>query len=218
MAAQIMPYHERDLTSMPLELQVGYVAVKYRAMIRGRTGSEPDPESPLFPALPKPGEEAKYELGEHSSPAMSDTGWMNWFRRLSVLSKCAPAFTLRLRWHGFRSGGCTDIFHLGRNTYNIIEIIKIQGRWKSNAFRVYIRLLPSTIASVLREVLLEVAQTTQAEGANVVEIGLQGRLVEQLGNFDFPHHEQAIARDDRGLALPARHYARAEPAAPLFVR
>lgn len=37
--------------------------------------------------------------------------------------------------HSFRSGGATDLFHAGCR----IEAIKFQGRWRSDAFTIYIR-------------------------------------------------------------------------------
>jgi hypothetical protein len=82
-----------------------------------------------------------------------------------------------LQFHGFRSGGASDWFNFGQGRHSIIQFIMRQGRWRSTAFRVYIRLRGSAVAAVMNEVFAAARREhapDSAEGRRVM--GLLTRL------------------------------------------
>ena len=128
-----------------------YVMARYRAALRdaytATFNAPPGPDVFLFPAI---------DLGVFQwSRYASDKQFLNTLRAKAHAVGCPPALCARLQFHGFRSGGASDWFNFGHGRFSIIQFIMRQGRWNSTAFRIYIRLRGSAVASVMNEVFAE---------------------------------------------------------------
>jgi hypothetical protein len=128
-----------------------YVMARYRAALRdayiATFNAPPGPDVFLFPAI---------VLGVFQwSRYASDKQFLNTLRAKAHAVGCPPALCARLQFHGFRSGGASDWFNFGQGRFSIIQFIMRQGRWNSTAFRIYIRLRGSAVASVMNEVFAD---------------------------------------------------------------
>ena len=148
-AAQVPGYSDAHLDDCPLEIQVGYVFAKYRAMLQRRF-RHIDPGAPLFPDL-EAGHRSR-NLGARAKP-MRDDKFLGFLRERCRRADLPPQLVARISFHSFRSGGATDFFTAGCDIPGIREYIQKQGRWASACFRIYIRLRATAVASVAARVL-----------------------------------------------------------------
>ena len=152
----------------------GYVMALYRQRLRQAhreaRGCEPRDDAFLFPEISAAGVVNWRRYA-------NDTDFLELLRSKALESGCPPALCARLQFHGFRSGGASDWFNFGQGRHSIIQFIMRQGRWRSTAFRVYIRLRGSAVAAVMNEVFAAARREhapDSAEGRRVM--GLLTRL------------------------------------------
>ena len=152
----------------------GYVMALYRQRLRQAhreaRGCEPRDDAFLFPEISAAGVVNWRRYA-------NDTDFLELLRSKALESGCPPALCARLQFHGFCSGGASDWFNFGQGRHSIIQFIMRQGRWRSTAFRVYIRLRGSAVAAVMNEVFAAARREhapDSAEGRRVM--GLLTRL------------------------------------------
>ena len=173
----------------PLGLQAGAVMRLYLDALEKFHGGPLHPADPLFPDLRKLG---KSRPG--CNKASVDKKFMSWLRNRARISGMPQAMIDKIQYHGFRSGGCTDLFLGGAHDTNIIEFIKKQGRWKSEAFTVYIRLRPDVIAKVLSETLARAR--TELPTMSPQQVQRMRQLYRELG-------QQTWVGNQRNRTVPA---------------
>ena len=152
----------------------GPVMVLYRERLRQdyfqQCGSEPDVAAFLFPEIS--------EAGINWDRYAHDKGFIQKLRDKARAVGCPKALCDRLQFHGFRSGGASDWFNFGHGRYAIIHFIMRQGRWRSTAFRVYIRLRGRAVAQIMNGVF-EAARREEVPGSDEAR-----RSMELLGQLN----------------------------------
>ena len=158
--------------------QSGPVMAHYRERLRQahleRFGREPSEAAFLFPEIS--------ETGVNWNRYANDKGFIQTLRDKAKAVGCPQALCDRLHFHGFRSGGASDWFNYGHGRYAIIQFIMRQGRWRSTAFRVYIRLRGRAVAQIMSEVF-EAARREEVPGSQAARRSMA--LLAQL-NTDGP--------------------------------
>ena len=96
-----------------------------------------------------------------------------------------------LTFHGFRSGGASDTYNEGIP----VEMIMINGRWKSDCFRVYLHLRASAVQAVFERALAGGALTAHER----LEESHWQETVRRL-NMDAVRHSHRLGGDRRGAA------------------
>jgi hypothetical protein len=96
-----------------------------------------------------------------------------------------------LTFHGFRSGGASDTYNEGIP----VEMIMINGRWKSDCFRFYLHLRASAVQAVFERALAGGALTAHER----LEESHWQEAVRRL-NMDAARRSHHLGGDRRGAA------------------
>ena len=152
----------------------GPVMALYRARLREshlqQHGAEPPEGAYLFPEITA--------TGINWDRYANDKDFIQSLRDKARAVGCPKALCARLQFHGFRSGGASDWFNYGHGRYAIIQFIMRQGRWRSTAFRVYIRLRGRAVAQIMSDVF-EAARREDVPGSDAAR-----RSMELLGQLN----------------------------------
>ena len=152
----------------------GPVMMLYRARLRQdhrqQHGSDPAEGAFLFPEISA--------TGINWDRYANDKDFIQSLRDKARAVGCPKALCARLQFHGFRSGGASDWFNYGHGRYAIIQFIMRQGRWRSTAFRVYIRLRGRAVAQIMSDVF-EAARREDVPGSDAAR-----RSMELLGQLN----------------------------------
>ena len=158
-------------------LSPGYAMSRWRACYASLLGAAPGPDLPLFPVIGAG--------GKPTATPCPPAALQQRLRGLCPLVGLPPAFSARLTYHGFRSGGCTDAVRAGTNS----ATIQHQGRWSSEAFKMYIHcygdIMRSTFEAVIRK-------TTQTRGERTFSD--QARTYQTIKQWFRDHSDLGTAR------------------------
>ena len=129
-------------------LDAARIMHRYRTLLVAQLGREPASGDYLFVEIDADGR-------ANPQRYMNDKAFICELRQRARDCGLPLALTSQLRFHGFRAGGASDLFNYGHREHAIIEFIMRQGRWRSTAFRIYLRLRSDTVAAVIAEVFLK---------------------------------------------------------------
>ena len=132
-SAEEVVLYDYDLPALPCRFSGAHLV---RELMRRRAAHGPvDPEALLFP--PRPGSRAR-------APATLKRMFVG---RVQELLSQAGWEAAGFSGHSFRSGGATDLWAAGTDP----RTIQLQGRWRSDAFWLYVRDDPTSHAIRVRD-------------------------------------------------------------------
>ena len=132
----------------------GYAMARWLSVYRDMAGGDLDPQAPLFPEIDDSG-----SLGTRGESIQSLMAAVKgWARAVRLPAE----FVERLTPHGFRSGGCSDAINSGVSH----EEIRLQGRWTSHAYEMYIHLNSAAVRASFARVLKHAATCAADRDAN----------------------------------------------------